>query len=194
MTKKKDEMTVAAEAKKAEGDKKYARLPEKVVAGLPAAAILNTNEKIMDLFARGKKRGRLDSSEMMDVLDEIELDSEQMEKIYDSLEALSIEIGSEEDILPEMPDDMDPPIDEIAEIEEEELVDPNTLVDSFAIDDPVRMYLKEIGKVPLLSPEEEIALAQKMSDGNLAQEQVDSLGGAELSEQDLARQIGRAHV
>ncbi|MCI9317229.1 MAG: RNA polymerase sigma factor RpoD [Oscillospiraceae bacterium] len=141
----------------------------------------------MDLFARGKKRGRLDSSEMMDVLDEIELDSEQMEKIYDSLEALSIEIGSEEDILPEMPDDMDPPIDEIAEIEEEELVDPNTLVDSFAIDDPVRMYLKEIGKVPLLSPEEEIALAQKMSDGNLAQEQVDSLGGAELSEQDLAR-------
>ena len=187
MTKKKDEMTVAAEAKKAEGDKKYARLPEKVVAGLPAAAILNTNEKIMDLFARGKKRGRLDSSEMMDVLDEIELDSEQMEKIYDSLEARSIEIGSEEDILPEMPDDMDPPIDEIAEIEEEELVDPNTLVDSFAIDDPVRMYLKEIGKVPLLSPEEEIALAQKMSDGNLAQEQVDSLGGAELSEQDLAR-------
>jgi RNA polymerase primary sigma factor len=187
MTKKKDEMTVAAEAKKAEGDKKYARLPEKVVAGLPAAAILNTNEKIMDLFARGKKRGRLDSSEMMDVLDEIELDSEQMEKIYDSLEALSIEIGSEEDILPEMPDDMDPPIDEIAEIEEEELVDPNTLVDSFAIDDPVRMYLKEIGKVPLLSPEEEIALAQKMSDGNLAQEQVDSLGGAELSEQALAR-------
>ncbi|MCI8302400.1 MAG: RNA polymerase sigma factor RpoD [Oscillospiraceae bacterium] len=141
----------------------------------------------MDLFARGKKRGRLDSSEMMDVLDEIELDSEQMEKIYDSLEALSIEIGSEEDILPEMPDDMDPPIDEIAEIEEEELVDPNTLVDSFAIDDPVRMYLKEIGKVPLLSPEEEIALAQKMSDGNLAQEQVDSLGGAELSEQALAR-------
>ena len=63
-----------------------------------------------------------------------------------------------------------PPLDEIADIEEEELVDPNTLVDSFAIDDPVRMYLKEIGKVPLLSPEEEIDLAQKMSDGNHAQE------------------------
>ena len=47
----------------------------------------------------GQKRGRLDSAEMMDVLDEIDLDSEQMEKIYDSLEALSIEIGSEEDIL-----------------------------------------------------------------------------------------------
>ena len=191
MTKKKEELTTgaehAAENKKTEGDKKYARLADKVVSTLPAAPILLANEKVMDLFARGKKRGRLDSAEMMEVLDEIDLDSDQMEKIYDSLEVLSIEIGSEEDILPEIPDDIDPPLDEIADIEEEELVDPNTLVDSFAIDDPVRMYLKEIGKVPLLSPEEEIDLAQKMSDGNHAQERLDSAGEDGLSAEELAQ-------
>ena len=191
MTKKKEELTTgaehAAENKKTEGDKKYARLADKVVSTLPAAPILLANEKVMDLFARGKKRGRLDSAEMMEVLDEIDLDSDQMEKIYDSLEVLSIEIGSEEDILPEIPDDIDPPLDEIADIEEEELVDPNTLVDSFAIDDPVRMYLKEIGKVPLLSPEEEIDLAQKMSDGNHAQERLDSTGEDGLSAEELAQ-------
>ncbi len=189
MTKKKDEMTKAADlaaARKAESEKKYAKLPEKLVAGLPAADLLNGNERIMDLFARGKKRGRLDSTEMMEVLDEIDLDSSQMEKIYDSLESLSIEIGSEEDILPELPDDVEPRMDEIAEIEEEELVDPNTLVDSFSIDDPVRMYLKEIGKVSLLNPDEEIELAQKMSAGNLAQEQLDSLQSGELDAASLA--------
>ena len=185
MTKKKDEQTTAAPAaggKKPEGEKKYIRLPDKVAAGLPAAALLMSNERVMDLFARGKKRGRLDSSEMMEVLDEIELDSEQMEKLYDSLEALSIEIGSEEDILPELPDDIDPPMEEIVEIEEEELVDPNALVDSFAVDDPVRMYLKEIGKVPLLNPDEEIALAQKMNSGAFAKEQLESLEGGELTD------------
>ena len=53
---------------KAEGERKLQKLDEKTVASLPAAAILNANEKLMDLFARGKKRGKLDSSEMLDVL------------------------------------------------------------------------------------------------------------------------------
>ena len=183
MAKKKDELNVTA-LKGAESDKKYVKLPEKLVADLPAGALLLANERLMDLFARGKKRGKLDISEMI-ILDEMDLDSDQMEKIYDSLEILSIEVGADEDILPELPDDMEPAMDEIADIEEEELVDPNSLVDNFSIDDPVRMYLKEIGKVPLLAPDEETELAQKMSAGNLASEQFESMDITSMSAEEL---------
>ena len=109
-------------------------LDEKTIASLPAAALLNGNEKLRDLFTKGKKKGKLDAGELSDVLDELDLESEQMDSIYDSLEQLGIEVGSE-DFLADLPDeDGEPAMDEIAEIEEEELVDPNTLVDSFNID------------------------------------------------------------
>ena len=144
------------------------RLDDKQVAALPAASWLMGNEKLRELLARGKKKGKLESAELMDAVDDLNLEGEQMDQLYDSLEALNIDISSEEPLLADLPDD-EPPAEEIADVEEEELVDPNTLVNNFSIDDPVRMYLKEIGKVPLLSPDEEISLAQVMGEGNEAQ-------------------------
>ena len=136
----------------------------KVVEGMPGA------EKLSELIERGKKKGKLSAGELMDVLENMNLESDQMDKIYDALENLGIDTAGE-DYLPEISDDTLPPIEELEDIPEEEIVDPNTLVDSFGIDDPVRMYLKEIGKVNLLSPDEEIQLAQDMGAGDAAEEQ-----------------------
>ena len=167
--------------------KKRGRLDEKTIASLPAAALITAHEKLKDLFVKGKKKGKLESSELSEVLEEMDLDTESMDRIYDSLEQLGIEVATEE-FLVSLHEDGEPPMSEIAEIEEEELVDPNTLVDSFNIDDPVRMYLKEIGKVALLSADEDITLATAMSDGNAARERLAAAEEAKrpLSEEDIA--------
>ena len=167
--------------------KKRGKLDEKTIAALPAAALITTHEKLRDLFVKGKKKGKLESVELSEVLDEMDLDADAMDRIYDSLEQLGVEVATEE-LLVDLHEDGEPALSEIAEIEEEELVDPNTLVDSFNIDDPVRMYLKEIGKVALLSADEEIELATTMSAGNEAKERLDAAEqtSAPLSEEEIA--------
>ncbi len=114
----------------------------------------SADAKIEALIEMGKSKGVLTYKEVMDTLDDLELDSEQIERIYDRFEALNIDVVEEMEI----PDDITSDISEL----ESDLGS----TEGVAIDDPVRMYLKEIGKVPLLSAAEEIEIAKRMADGD----------------------------
>ncbi len=116
---------------------------------------INPEQRIRELLESGKQKGMLTVNEVMDTLNEIGVDADQMDKIYMELQELNIEIVEEV----EVPEDIN---EEIAEIET--MLAPT---EGINIDDPVRMYLKEIGKVPLLSANEEIEIAQRMAEGDL---------------------------
>ena len=118
-------------------------------------------KRIDELVERGKAKGVLTYKEVMDALEDLELDPQQIESIYDRFEAMNIDVVEEIEPVADV-------AEEIAELETE-----ITAADGVGIDDPVRMYLKEIGKVPLLNAQEEIDIAKRMAGGDdLAKQQL----------------------
>lgn len=155
------EVVVTEEAAPADDDKAAKGKKEKVEK--------TPEEQLEELLKKGKKNGKLTNKDL-GLLEKLSLSEDRIEKFYEEMDALNIEVDIEGlDILPPLDDDLLPEVDDlegIEEVTEEEINDTEAYADTFATDDPVRMYLKEIGKVPLLTADEEVELARQMAEGN----------------------------
>ena len=117
-------------------------------------------QELQNLIAQGKKEGMIRAADLNAHLEKMDMTPEKIEAIYDSIEAMNIQIVTAELELDlgddlDLGDGLDGDID-LADLDEEDLVDPVDLAAEYSLDDPVRMYLKEIGQVKLLSAEEEV--------------------------------------
>ena len=138
-------------------------------------------ERVREIVEIGRMKGHLSMEEIMDALEDVELSPDQMEHLYESLEALNVDIVKKSDIdgddMDDAADENDDPSDadddsefvpdaSIEELEEEARSQDVTIPENINVEDHVRMYLKEIGKVPLLTADEEIEIAKRMEAGD----------------------------
>ena len=142
--------------------------PKKTAKGLE-----DVQAALQSLIAQGKKDGMIRDTDLNAVLEKMSLTPEKIEEIYDRFDAMNIQVVPSDldiddslDLLVDPVDDgLDGDID-LRDLDKEDLVDPVDLAAEYSLDDPVRMYLKEIGQVKLLSAEEEVELAKRVSEGD----------------------------
>ena len=141
--------------------------------------------QLAELVEMGRAKGKLTAQEIMDAMEAFDFDPEQMDKLYETLESHNVQVVDDFDA--SALDDVDFSLDTV----EVESTDEPAAGDPVAIDDPVKVYLKEIGRVPLLTPEEETALAMRIIDGDLRAKQRLSEANLRLVVSIAKRYVGR---
>ena len=121
---------------------------------------------VSELIERGKSKGSLTNAEVLEVMEMNDCDIDQMEKIYEQIENSGIEITGFDSVAIDDLDDLDEDDEEIDQLESAEDMEKMLAQEGLAIDDPVRMYLKEIGKIPLLDADQEMKLAERIAAGD----------------------------
>jgi len=161
----------ASKAKKAEDSP--AEISESNSDGANENGIVEQAEKgekkfnLKEIVDKAKQKGSISNAEILEELENVDYDLEQIEKLYEALEAAGVEVTGYLD----NPDFNEEIQTEVEQYESAEDMEKMLSQEGLAIDDPVRMYLKEIGKVPLLDAQRELELAERMADGNAAAKQ-----------------------
>ena len=150
------------------------------------AATPDKRTVVRELMELGKQKGQLTNQDILDAIGEIDFDPEQLEKLYDSLAQLGIEIVEDSGDI--KIDDIDLGFDESKDGDSHAQI---AETGSVSVDDPVKVYLKEIGRVPLLSSDEEINLAIRIADGDVAAKQRLSEANLRLVVSIAKRYLGR---
>lgn len=156
----------ASDSEKSEKHKKAAKVSSKP-AEKPGEPPKKKNE-IQELIEKGKAKGSLTNEEILEIVDHEDLDVENMEKLLEQIESLGIEIKESYDDIPDLAaiESEIAGMEKMDGYESVDDLDASAPQDGLIIDDPVKMYLKEIGKVELLSTERELELAEKMAKGD----------------------------
>ena len=155
--------------------------------------------KLAQLLVESKKAGKISSKKLIEALDAVDASEEQIEKYYDLLEenGVEIDVGVVLEILGPTPLDDAPTESELENLEAEPLANASEPLeealpaDGAKLDDPVRMYLKEIGKIPLLTPEQELEIAQRMHEGDESARQAMTEANLRLVVSIAKRYVGR---